>query len=131
MMEWLKQNQTTLVMVAILVLFFGYRLLNKPKGSQLIQARTLAETMADTKYFLLDVREQSEWDADHIKGTKLISLGSLPKKLDKVPKDQMVIIICRSGHRAGMAAKILKRAGYQNYKVLEGGMMAWHQVVAD
>ncbi len=50
--------------------------------------------------FMLDVRQPEEWEAGHIPGAVLIPLAELPKRLNEVPADQTVVVVCRSGNRA-------------------------------
>jgi rhodanese-related sulfurtransferase len=73
--------------------------------------------------FLLDVREDEEWEAAHIEGARHIPLGLLPDRIGDLPKD-VVVVVCRSGARSGRATAWLNRNGYQAVN-LEGGMQAW------
>jgi rhodanese-related sulfurtransferase len=73
---------------------------------------------------LLDVREQDEWDAGHIEGAQHIPLGELGARLAEVPKEQVVVAVCRSGSRSDRAAKGLRLGGFQAEN-LDGGVTAW------
>lgn len=75
--------------------------------------------------FLLDVREQSEWDTGHIDGTTLIPLGQLADRLSELPKDKEIITICRSGHRSAQARDLLRKSGFADTTSMDGGMNAW------
>jgi phage shock protein E len=75
----------------------------------------------------LDVREQSEYDAGHIPGVKLIPLGQVPARLAEIPKDKTVVLTCRSGNRSGQAADFLRQQGYTKVHNMEGGIVAWQQ----
>lgn len=75
--------------------------------------------------FLLDVREQSEWNEAHINGAVLIPLGQLSTRLSEIPADRDVLIICRSGNRSAEARDQLRAAGYPNTTSISGGMNAW------
>ncbi len=75
--------------------------------------------------FLLDVREQSEWDAGHVEGAVLIPLGQLESRISEIPADQDVLIICRSGNRSGQARDILRAAGLKRTTSISGGINAW------
>ena len=77
---------------------------------------------------LLDVREESEWEAGHIGGAKRIYVGHLQKDADKLPKDKPIVITCTWGGRAGLAASILKRRGFEEVYNLLGGMNAWENL---
>jgi rhodanese-related sulfurtransferase len=73
---------------------------------------------------LIDVREDSEWDAGHISGARNIPLGRLADQLGDLPKDRPVVTVCRTGPRSEKAAKTLREAGY-SADFLAGGVTAW------
>ncbi len=75
--------------------------------------------------FLLDVRDQEEWDEYHVPDTTLIPLDQLQDRLNEVPRDQEVVIICRSGNRSKEAARILLKASFTNVTSMRGGLKAW------
>ncbi|WP_017615756.1 rhodanese-like domain-containing protein [Nocardiopsis salina] len=74
--------------------------------------------------FLLDVRENDEWDAGHAPGAVHIPLGTLGDRAIEVPQDQKIYVICRSGGRSGQAATALNQAGWDAVNVA-GGMQDW------
>jgi hydroxyacylglutathione hydrolase len=74
---------------------------------------------------VLDTRGQDEWDKGHIKGALHIYVGYLESRLSEVPKDRPVAVICNVGHRAGLGASILLRAGYQDVYNVLGSVKAW------
>jgi hydroxyacylglutathione hydrolase len=75
---------------------------------------------------ILDVRDDNEWNEGHIKGALHIYFGHLQNRLNEIPRDRPLSIVCNVGHRASLAASILLRAGYTNVccDVL-GSMRAW------
>jgi rhodanese-related sulfurtransferase len=75
--------------------------------------------------FFLDVREKSEWDALHIANTTLIPLGQLPDRLNEIPKDKPIVVVCRSGNRSAAGRDILKQNGYTNVTSMAGGLTNW------
>lgn len=75
---------------------------------------------------VLDVRDQAEWESGHIEGSVHVYVGYLEKQLSEVPKDRPVAVLCSVGHRAGLAASILLKAGYPRVYNVLGGMRAWH-----
>jgi rhodanese-related sulfurtransferase len=77
-----------------------------------------------SEFHLLDVREEDEWDAGHIDGAQHIPLGDLGARLAEVPKERVVVAVCRSGSRSDRAAKGLRLSGYQAEN-LEGGVTEW------
>lgn len=75
--------------------------------------------------FFLDVREQEEWDAVHIPNTTLIPLGQLQERLNEVPKDKNIVVVCRSGNRSQAGRDVLLAAGFANVTSMAGGVNEW------
>jgi len=86
---------------------------------------TLKDRLAKRDVFLLDVREPREWDIARIDGATLIPLGELPKRLSEVPRDQDVIVQCKSGVRSAKAVNLLREQGFTRVKNLKGGILDW------
>jgi phage shock protein E len=76
---------------------------------------------------ILDVREQSEYDAGHIPGVTLIPMGTVANRLNEIPKDKPVIVTCHSGNRSGQVTDFLRQQGYTNVHNMTGGIAAWQQ----
>jgi glyoxylase-like metal-dependent hydrolase (beta-lactamase superfamily II) len=74
--------------------------------------------------FLLDVRSAVEFEGERIEGARLIPLGELDARMGEIPGEVEVVIVCRTGVRATIAAETLARAG-RRARVLDGGMNAW------
>ena len=75
--------------------------------------------------FILDVREPDEWNQVHIPGATLVPLGQLSTRLSEIPKDQEVVVVCRSGNRSATARDILLKAGYTTVTSMAGGLNQW------
>ena len=75
--------------------------------------------------FLLDVRTVEEWNQGHVDGAVLIPLDQLGARVNEVPKDQDVLIICRSGNRSGQARDLLRGQGFDRTTSISGGINAW------
>ena len=75
--------------------------------------------------FILDVREPNEWAQAHIPDAILIPLGQLPDRLSEIPKDQEVVVVCRSGNRSAAGRDILLKAGFTTVTSMAGGMNQW------
>ena len=92
-----------------------------------VDAATVNALRGRDDVVILDVREQSEYDAGHIPGVTLIPLNDVPKRLNEIPKDKPVIVTCRSGNRSGQATDFLRQQGYTNVHNMTGGINAWQQ----
>lgn len=84
---------------------------------------------AYTKYqngaFVLDVRTQEEWDEYHAPNTTLIPLDQLPTRLNEVPRDKEIVVVCRSGNRSQQGRDILLNAGFEQVTSMKGGLKEW------
>ena len=74
---------------------------------------------------VLDTRGDDEWMTGHIKDALHIYVGHLEQRLDEIPKDRPVAVICNVGHRAGLGASILLRNGYKGVYNVLGSVKAW------
>ncbi len=78
---------------------------------------------------LIDVREEHEFEICNING-ELIPMGNILNETDRISKDKMVVIHCKSGARSGVIVNELeKRFGYTNLYNLKGGILAYAREV--
>jgi rhodanese-related sulfurtransferase len=75
--------------------------------------------------FVLDVRTPQEFAEGHVPGAVNVPYDQVASRLAEVPKDKDVVLYCRSGRRAGLAADVLAAQGYTRLSHLEGDMTAW------
>jgi len=73
--------------------------------------------------FLLDVREPAELAVENVPGAVNIPLGKLRARLDELPRDRDILVICRSGQRAYYATRVLLQNGFKA-RNLAGGMLS-------
>ena len=101
----------------------------EPGGATLVSPADLADQLSGAHApFVLDVRESAELDFGVIDGSTHIPLaritdgdaGSLG-----IPRDRPVVVVCKAGARATLAATTLAARGYDGVRVLTGGMVAW------
>lgn len=76
---------------------------------------------------VIDVRGASEYKTGHIEGAINLFVGTLADNLDKISKDEQVVIHCEAGDRSAVAYSILAKNGFKNIKNFSGGMKAWVQ----
>lgn len=84
-----------------------------------------AKAKKDAGAFMLDVREPSEWNEFHMPGATLIPLGQLASRVNELPKDKEIVVVCRSGNRSATGRDILKQAGFTSVTSMAGGMNDW------
>jgi rhodanese-related sulfurtransferase len=78
-------------------------------------------------FHLLDVREESEWDAGHLPGAAHMARGVLERDIEKQIPDMNadIVLYCGGGYRSALAAEALQRMGYSNVKSMDGGFRGW------
>ena len=81
------------------------------------------ENLVKNKEFLLDVREEYEYQDGHIKGAVNLPLREILGKKDSLPKDKDIYVYCRSGHRSADAVNFLKSLGFEKVHNIEGGFI--------
>ncbi|WP_431218117.1 rhodanese-like domain-containing protein [Leifsonia xyli] len=74
--------------------------------------------------WLLDVREDFEWEAGHAPASHHIPLGELGLRQHELREDRQILVICRTGARSRMVTDALNEANYPAANVA-GGMGAW------
>ena len=81
------------------------------------------ENLLKNKEFLLDVREEYEYQNGHIKGAVNLPLREILSRKDTLPKDRDIYVYCRSGHRSADAVNFLKSLGFEKVHNIEGGFI--------
>ena len=100
--------------------------LRQKKVSQITPKDAYRRLQADPRTVIVDVRQPVETRAGSVPGAVLIPLTDFGGRMAELPRDRPILTICRSGHRSPLAARQLKRAGYQVTNV-DGGTMAWEK----
>ena len=84
------------------------------------------EEILSREGLVLDVREAAEYAFGHVPGAKSIPMGELEARLGELNQEQEIYVICRTGTRSDMAAKVLADKGFKKvYNVLPG-MSEWN-----
>jgi rhodanese-related sulfurtransferase len=79
----------------------------------------------DPALFIIDVRTPDEYVAGHVPGAVNIPHYEIADRLAEVPTDKDVILYCRTGRRAEIAAATLAANGHARLALLEGDMPGW------
>jgi hydroxyacylglutathione hydrolase len=88
-------------------------------------ADRIDRTAPDDRPLVIDVRQANEYEAGHIPGSVHITAGSLPDRLDELPRDHPIVTVCAAGLRAGVAASVLRSAGFEDVGWVAQGVPAW------
>jgi rhodanese-related sulfurtransferase len=79
------------------------------------------------KFVLVDVREESEWQKDHLPGAIHLSKGVIERDIEhNVPDlNAEMVLYCGGGFRSALAADNLQKMGYKNVISMDGGVRGW------
>lgn len=77
------------------------------------------------KFFVIDARDAGQYGKSHIPGAVNIEWRHVLAKRNEIPKDKPVLIYCNAGTLSAQAGFALRLAGYENVRILQGGMSEW------
>lgn len=88
------------------------------------QKQKLGET-----FYLVDTREDSEWEKGHIQGAIHLGKGVIERDIEsQIPdKSAEIILYCGGGFRSALAAEALQQMGYENVISMDGGIREWRE----
>jgi rhodanese-related sulfurtransferase len=85
---------------------------------------------AGEKIRMVDVREDWEYAEGHIPGSILRPLGAIRNWAGEFPKDEELVVICRTASRSGVAYRYLQQMGYTKVRNMSGGIISWRGKVS-
>lgn len=120
-------TRTDMLKVAALLLFSSFC---HAQVAQLEPQQLIKQIQNKELLIIIDVRTEDEYTQGHIAGAINIPYNHLLQHQDKITayKDQQVILYCRSGRRAEIAATTLQELGFKKLIDLNGHMILWEQL---
>ena len=109
-------------LIIYLLLQMGGQNTAAPAGTVSVNA---AYDLAQKGAFVLDVRTIEEWNEFHAPNSTLIPLDQLASRLNEVPRDRQIVVVCRSGNRSQQGRDILLNAGFAQVTSMTGGLNEW------
>ena len=78
-------------------------------------------------FYLVDVREDNEWEKGHLPGAVHLGKGVIERDIEGVipDVDAEIVLYCGGGFRSALAAENLARMGYTNAVSMDGGFRGW------
>jgi rhodanese-related sulfurtransferase len=107
-------------LLVFLVAFWGLA-----QGFTIVTVDDLNRALADPKTFVIDVRTPQEYAGGHVPGAVNWPLQEIESWWSKVPKDRVVYIKCNTQNRSRVAVQYLMSKGYNDLKLVQGGIQAW------
>ncbi|MBF8276734.1 MAG: nox [Candidatus Brocadiaceae bacterium] len=99
------------------------KLLGRTEG--ILPQKVIERRNRGDNFILLDIRTEMEFKSGHIKGSLHIPLDALAARANELDRTREIITYCRAGLRASHACRILKSAGFEKVKYMDGSIMAW------
>ena len=113
--------------IAILSLIFSFscELLSSPEINIISESDFIE--LQDSDYTLIDVRTQDEFDLGHINSAINLDFYSdtFQNEILSLPKNEKIVLYCRTNNRSSKTAAILKQNGYRDILVISGGITEW------
>ena len=99
----------------------------RPKITECTVADVASRRANGDAFFLVDVREESEFAASHIPGAIHLGKGIIERDIEKtIPDaDAAIVLYCGGGYRSALAAYNLEQMGYANVISMDGGFRGW------
>ena len=113
------------IAILSLILAFSCEQLN-PSEIIIISESDFIE-LRDSEYTLIDVRTKDEFDLGHIDSAINLDFysDSFQNDILSLPKNETIVLYCRTNNRSNKTATILKENGYKEILVIRGGITEW------
>ena len=84
---------------------------------------------AGETFYLVDVREESEWSRGHLPGAIHLSKGIIERDIEKTIADPSatIVLYCGGGFRSALVADSLQQMGYSDVRSMDGGWRGWRE----
>ncbi len=120
------------IALVFLIIIFIVRIRRYVRASSVLQVSLADVEVAcqpNSRIMILDVRTRAEYDEGHLPGAISLSLYELAEKINQVPRDRPVYVICKSGKRSLQAVKFLMSQGYRQVFHVSQGMEHWQGAI--
>jgi rhodanese-related sulfurtransferase len=77
---------------------------------------------------LLDVREPNEFADVRVPGSLLVPMSQLGSRLDEIPRDRPLLVMCAMGSRSQQVAGYLLQQGWEDVGNVAGGISTWERM---
>ena len=121
----MKIIRVAVVLGALIALAASLCFAGETKNINSTQAKALLAR--ESKIVLLDVRTPEEYRQAHLRGSQLIPLGELEKRLKEIPRGRPLLVYCAVGARSVSAAGFLSTRGFPDIYQMSDGLVGWYK----
>jgi rhodanese-related sulfurtransferase len=113
--------------VAVLVLLVGTEIMNRMRGVKSLSPAEAVPWINDPRAVVIDISPVADFNRGHIVNAR----NYLPSRINKPDaeilklKDHKLLVVCKTGPTAVVAANNLRKLGMTDVAVLKGGMAQW------
>ncbi len=127
-MKFIVDNWILLLVAFVSGAMLVWPMVRRQGGATAVSPNEAVRLINREKGVLIDVSEPAEYAAGHAAGAKNLPFGQLekPKELPS-NKALPLLLLCPTGARAGRAAALLRKAGYERALAVAGGTPAWRE----
>jgi rhodanese-related sulfurtransferase len=108
-----------LTLAAVTAFAAGYRNISSTEAKKMMEQKK--------NVYLLDVRTQGEYQQGRIKGSILIPINEIERRLQELPKNRPVVVYCAVGSRSNLVAGFLSGKGYGEIYNMQDGIVGWQR----
>lgn len=83
------------------------------------------QILNEIEHVLIDVRDENQYKICHLSNSINIPLSQLANRLEEIPRDKPIFVMCRMGVSSVKAADLLRNSGFDRVKDIEGGIHSW------
>lgn len=130
LLAFLGRNQMlSLVLAALTVAIIANEISRLLRGFKALRPAELTVLMNRENALVVDLRPSADYTKGHIPGSKNVQMSQFdPESKQLAPAKALpVVLVCKTGSTASDAARRLKKAGFENVYVLDGGIGGWLQ----
>jgi len=122
-----RNPMLSLALVGLTVAIIATEIARLFRGYKSLKPAELTHLINSGNAVVIDLSASGEFEKGHIVGSRNVQPAQLTPahKLLASPKQSPVVLVCRTGNASATAAKTLKKAGFEQVSVLEGGIPAW------
>ena len=115
--------------VVLTLALIGTELAQLFRGFRTLRPAALTALINRENALVVDLRAQGEFEKGHIPGSKNVLMSQFDPENKKLAGARAlpVVVVCKDGQTSGGAAKRLKKAGFEQVYVLDGGIAGWQQ----